>query len=114
MINFRYHLISIVAVFLALGIGIVMGSTVIDRAIVDGLQNRIDTAEKNSIERKVENERLRDAVQKQDEQDTILSGHSVRGYIAKQTVFVVVLGSVSDYIIVETRELIEVSGGRLR
>ena len=56
---------------------------------------------------------MREAVQKQVEHDTILFGHSVCGYLANQTVFVVVLGSVSDDIIVENRELIAVSGGRL-
>lgn len=113
MINFRYHLISVVAIFLALGIGIVMGSTVIDRAIVDGLQNRIDVAEKNSIERKVENERLRDAVERQNAQDSALAPHSVRNYLDGQTVYVLAIGDVSDDLIVETRELLAVSGARL-
>ncbi|MGH8972834.1 MAG: copper transporter [Acidimicrobiia bacterium] len=43
MINFRFHLVSLVAVFLALALGVMMGSTVIDRAIVDGLEARIKT-----------------------------------------------------------------------
>ena len=42
MINFRFHIVSLIAVFLALALGVVMGSTVIDRAIVDGLHDRID------------------------------------------------------------------------
>lgn len=45
MINFRFHLVSLVAVFLALALGILMGATVIDRAIVDGLESRIDRVE---------------------------------------------------------------------
>jgi hypothetical protein len=40
MINFRYHIISIVAVFLALGVGVVMGSAVIDRAVVGTLREQ--------------------------------------------------------------------------
>lgn len=113
MINFRYHVISIVAVFLALGIGIVMGSTVIDRAIVNSLENRIDAAEKNSIERKVESDRLEKSVRNQDAQDTALAGHTVRGYLTGQTVFVITVGNVSDATLVETRELLAVSGARL-
>ena len=46
MVNLRYHIVSIVAVFLALGIGIVMGSTVVDRGIVDVLNRRVDGVEK--------------------------------------------------------------------
>jgi len=37
MINFRFHLVSLIAVFLALGLGILVGSTVVDQVIVDRL-----------------------------------------------------------------------------
>jgi hypothetical protein len=40
MINFRYHIVSLVAVFLALGLGILMGSTVIDQGLVRQLQKQ--------------------------------------------------------------------------
>ncbi|MDQ3305381.1 MAG: copper transporter [Actinomycetota bacterium] len=40
MINFRYHLISLVAVFLALAVGVVMGSAVIDKAVVESLEDQ--------------------------------------------------------------------------
>lgn len=42
MINLRYHVVSLIAVFLALGMGIVMGSTVIDRVTVDALNSRLE------------------------------------------------------------------------
>ena len=42
MINFRFHLISLVAVFLALGVGVAMGASFIDRATVDSLRGRVD------------------------------------------------------------------------
>ena len=38
MIDFRYHLVSIVAVFLALAIGIVLGSTELQGSTIDGLR----------------------------------------------------------------------------
>lgn len=34
MIDFRYHIVSIIAVFLALGIGVLVGTTVVNEAIV--------------------------------------------------------------------------------
>ena len=40
MISFRFHVVSITAVFLAIAIGVVVGSTYVDRAIVDTLRNR--------------------------------------------------------------------------
>ncbi|MEX0992020.1 MAG: copper transporter [Actinomycetota bacterium] len=44
MISFRYHLVSIVAVFLALGLGVLAGTTVIDQQLVDGLRAQIEDA----------------------------------------------------------------------
>jgi hypothetical protein len=60
VINFRFHLVSLVAVFLALALGVVMGSTVIDRAIVDRLSSHIDSVKKRADEERAENRALRD------------------------------------------------------
>ena len=62
MINFRFHLVSLVAVFLALALGVVMGSTVIDRAIVDRLSSQIDSIRKRADEQRAENRALTDQV----------------------------------------------------
>src|SRR5262249_53433859 len=62
MINFRFHIVSLIAVFLALALGIVMGATVVNRAIVDRLNDRIDTVEANANRRKAESDELRSEV----------------------------------------------------
>ena len=59
MINFRYHLVSIIAVFLALGIGIIMGTAVIDRAVVDRLERQQDGLRQDIDDVRSENARLR-------------------------------------------------------
>jgi hypothetical protein len=58
MINFRFHVVSLIAVFLALAIGVVMGSAVIDQALVDGLQNRINAVEKRADDQEARNDEL--------------------------------------------------------
>lgn len=40
MIDFRYHLVSIVAVFLALGIGLLMGSGVVGEPLLENIRDR--------------------------------------------------------------------------
>lgn len=60
MINLRYHIVSLVAVFLALGTGVVMGATVIDRAIVDSLNSRVNSVERSVRSTEAENRRLND------------------------------------------------------
>jgi hypothetical protein len=42
MISFRFHLVSLVAVFLALGLGVLTGTTVLNRGIVTQLERRTD------------------------------------------------------------------------
>lgn len=58
MINFRFHLISLIAVFLALAVGVVMGYGVLGQPTVDTLQNRIDTVEGRANRIKSENKEL--------------------------------------------------------
>jgi hypothetical protein len=48
VIDFRYHLVSIVAVFLALAIGIVVGATALKPKVEEGLDN-VSRAEQHSI-----------------------------------------------------------------
>ena len=60
MINFRFHLVSLIAVFLALGLGILVGSTVVDQVIVDRLDREIRTARRDTATVQAENRRLSD------------------------------------------------------
>jgi hypothetical protein len=59
MINFRYHIISITAVFLALGIGLAMGTAFIDKATVDGLERQLDSIEGQNNNLAATNDELR-------------------------------------------------------
>lgn len=59
MINFRYHVVSLIAVFLALAIGVIMGSAVIDRAIVDRLEEQQRGLEADIDDVEAENSTLR-------------------------------------------------------
>jgi hypothetical protein len=45
MINFRFHIVSLTAVLLALGIGLVLGTTFLDDATVDRLERQLDGLE---------------------------------------------------------------------
>ena len=62
MITFRYHLVSVIAVFLALALGVVVGSTLIDRAIVEGLETQVDDVQARLDQRVGEVEAIRSDV----------------------------------------------------
>jgi hypothetical protein len=49
VIDFRYHLVSIVAVFLALGLGLVLGSTALQPSVLSGLE-KTSATEKRQID----------------------------------------------------------------
>ena len=51
MINLRFHLVSLVAVFLALGLGVTMGASFVNRATVDTLRDRVDAVENSYKDR---------------------------------------------------------------
>lgn len=65
MINFRYHIVSLIAVFLALGIGVIMGTSVIDRAVVDRLERQQEGLQADVDEVQAENNRLRDELREE-------------------------------------------------
>ena len=82
MINLRYHIVSIVAVFLGLAVGVVMGSTVIARSELDFLHNRQDDLEgknknvsRDNAALKKENAELRKF--QQQAEDPLLAGDLV-------------------------------------
>ncbi len=56
MIDFRYHLVSLIAVFLAVALGIVIGTTQLNGAVLDGLEGQVSTLteDKNALEAQTE------------------------------------------------------------
>jgi hypothetical protein len=50
LISFRFHLVSIVAVFLALALGVLVGTTVVNQGVIDDLNGRVDRAVARSDE----------------------------------------------------------------
>lgn len=72
MINIRYHIVSITAVFLALGIGVALGSTFLDRATVNVLDSQISSAEHRIKATNEENDRLNQQVSESRERDASL------------------------------------------
>lgn len=58
MINLRYHVFSLIAVFAALAIGIVVGSTTVRSGLVDNLRGNVRRAEERIAEVETRNDEL--------------------------------------------------------
>lgn len=84
MINFRYHLVSLVAVFLALAIGIVAGSTVIKESILDQTQQNLDRAEQNLKDLENTNAALRAELDQLNRRDGALDRAGVTDFLPQR------------------------------
>ncbi len=72
MINLRYHIVSLTAVFLAIGIGVTLGSTFLDRATVENLNGQLEGLEARLGDRDTEIEALQTDLQDSEALQTAL------------------------------------------
>jgi len=99
VINFRFHLISLVAVFLALGVGVAMGASFIDRATVESLRGRVDALDDGYRRRGAELDATRTQLGLSDSQSAALAGERSVALAARLTdvpVVVIATASVND------------------
>lgn len=62
MFNLRYHVVSLVAVFLALAVGLLLGSVVQERGVIDKQKTRVlDSLRKDFEEIRADNDKMRGA-----------------------------------------------------
>jgi hypothetical protein len=112
MINFRFHIVSLIAVFLALALGIVMGATVVNRAIVDRLNDRIDTVEENANRRKAESDQLRSEVGQLQGYVDSSKDYAVTGRLNGANVVTIAARGVNDEAVKQTVELAQRAGAQ--
>jgi hypothetical protein len=79
VVSFRFHLVSLVAVFMALGVGVLAGTTVINRGIVAGLERQTAGLAQRTEDAEAEVDRLRAEVETwgafgEEVADTLLTG----------------------------------------
>lgn len=89
IVDFRYHLVSIVAVFLALAVGIVVGTTALNGPVLDDLNERVTglTGDKRALEGDLRAAEQRAAAQEQAAR--LLSPSVVGGRLEGQRVVLV-------------------------
>lgn len=110
MINFRFHLVSLIAIFLALTVGIVIGSTVVDQAIVDGLRATVDRVEARSDDTGRENRELaaeRDRLRALVDE---LAPHTVADRLSGVRVVVVAQRGIDGGVVDSMREWLRAAG----
>ncbi|HEY0453218.1 copper transporter [Actinophytocola sp.] len=113
MISLRYHIISIAAVFLALAVGVVLGSTTLSRSLLSGLNNDNDqlVSQVHDLEtqRNAQNARLTDA----DDFAASVGPMAVRGQLDRRTVVIITTADADPADRDALKTLITSSGARV-
>ena len=89
MVDFRYHLVSIIAVFLALAVGIVVGTAALNGPIQDNLRRsfQAQALDKRTLEDDVRT--LQGQVAASDEFAAVLAPQLIDGALAEQRILIV-------------------------
>ncbi|MFP3907119.1 MAG: copper transporter [Acidimicrobiales bacterium] len=116
MINLRYHIVSITAVFLALGIGVTLGSTMIQRYTIDTLEGRLDELDDEVSRTDEENATLRGELDERDEladelteQGRVLFG----GHLSEVPVLMLSVQGTSDDLVDQASASLQASGAEV-
>ena len=105
MISFRYHLVSIVGIFLALALGIVVGTTALSGPITKDLRHQVDNVkgERNTADAQVKT--LQGQVSDANKFATSYGARLVSGTLTKQSVLVVSLPGAGGLVSGITKQL---------
>ena len=114
MFDFRYHALSLVSVFLALVLGLLLGVAIGDKGLVSSAEHDVRASLRGDVRKaQRESETLRGQL---DEQNRFLQEAyplMVGSRLIGERVGVVALGDVSDEEIGHVRDALEATGGRL-
>lgn len=114
MIDFRYHLVSLIAVFLAVALGIVIGTTQLNGPVLDGLEAQVGalTDDKNSLE--AETDSLTEQLTQDDAYDDAVAPLIVANRLVGSSVLVVVTNDeVTPDIVGQITSLLGASGAEM-
>ena len=112
MINFRYHVVSLTAVFLALAIGLVVGTAALNGPVVDTLKDRVDALSKDNSNYREQANQYREELNRTQDFATEISPALLNGKLTGRKILVVVLPSGQDYAEGVT-SMLEVAGATL-
>lgn len=111
MISFRYHLVSIIAVFLALALGILVGTTGLNGAVLDGLRNERDNQAKTISQLRSDSTVQRNQLTNDDNFVQKYAARLVGGKLTGQTVVVVSAPGIDGKIKAGVEQVIKDAGG---
>ena len=92
MIDFRYHLVSLIAVFLAVALGIVIGTTALNAPILEDLEGEVAALAEDKRELETQTQELQAQVDTGDAFGQAVAPALVAGSLAGRSVVLVATG----------------------
>jgi hypothetical protein len=97
VINFRYHVVSLTAVFLALAIGLVVGTAALNGPVADTLKDQVNALGKDNSNLRAHANQLEEEVNRQEDFAVQVAPALIGGKLAGRRVLLVVLPGGEDY-----------------
>jgi hypothetical protein len=114
VIDFRYHLVSIIAVFLAIALGIVIGTTQLNGTILDDLRGQVTALEGDKRQLEDTAQQLKTRVDSGDAFEQAVAPTLVAGRLTGRSVLLVVAdGTVPSGAVDDLGRLVVQAGGRV-
>ena len=113
MISLRYHIVSLVAVFLALALGIVVGSTVLQEGTVSALRATSQEVRQRSEENRTENLALKQEISRYQAFGTTVLPELVQDRLKGRSVVLVDTDKVDSGLRDSVRKVLEDAGARV-
>ena len=111
MIDLRYHVFSLVAVLLALGIGILLGTTLVERGLIAEQKYQIESLKKTFEEIKAKNEELHGDLKFYEDFASQARPYLIAGHLAGRSVAILSRPGVSGEGLGSITEAVSSAGG---
>ncbi|MEO3748636.1 copper transporter [Plantactinospora sp. B5E13] len=112
MINFRYHVVSLTAVFLALAIGLVVGTAALNGPLADSLNDTVNALRKSNDQLRDQVDSMQAELQREEDFVTEAAPHLLRGALTNRRVLVLTLPSGQDHV-EDVTEMIRQTGATI-
>jgi Copper transport outer membrane protein, MctB len=111
MFDFRYHALSLVAVFLALAIGILLGATIGNSVVSDADKGLRSSLRQDVVNARNEASQARSQLNQRDKVIAASLPMLVQGELSGQRIAIIATGSLPSEVESKVRQTVEIAGG---
>lgn len=112
MINFRYHVVSLTAVFLALAIGLVVGTAALNGPVADSLKDRVNALGKDNRQLREQVSSLQEEANREEDFATESAPYMLAGKLTGRRILLLTMPSGKDQVD-GVKKMLEMAGAAI-